>query len=72
MEGHPLMDNRDKLIELIEESDESVYLFVKDGKVTMVLGQDSDPLHLVDLFGYVTARILLNPNLDNSTPNMLQ
>lgn len=66
------MDNRDKLIQLIEESDESVYLFVKDGKVTMVLGQDSDPLHLVDLFGYVTARILLNPNLDSNAPSMLQ
>lgn len=66
------MDNRDKLVQLIEESDESVYLFVKDGKVTMVLGQDSDPLHLVDLFGYVTARILLNPNLDSNTPSMLQ
>ncbi len=66
------MDNREKLIELIETSDESVYLFVKDGKVTMVLGQDSDPYSLVDLFGYVTARILLNPKLDNQAPNMLQ
>lgn len=66
------MNNRDKLLELIEESDESVYLFVKDGKVTMVLGQDSDPLRLVDLFGYVTARILLNPNLDSNTTSMLK
>lgn len=66
------MDNRDKLIELIEESDTSVYLFVKDGKVTMVLGQDSSVDSLVELFGYVTARILLNPSLDNTPPNMLQ
>ena len=66
------MDNRDKLIELIEESDESVYLFVKDGKVTMVLGQDSSPNFLIELFGYVTTRILLNPTLDNQAPNMLQ
>jgi len=66
------MDNRDKLIELIEESDTSVYLFVKDGQVTMVLGQDSSVDYLVELFGYVTARILLNPSLDNTPPNMLQ
>lgn len=66
------MDNRDKLIELIEESDTSVYLFVKDGQVTMVLGQDSSVDYLVELFGYVTARVLLNPSLDNTPPNMLQ
>lgn len=66
------MDNRDKLIELIEESDTSVYLFVKDGQVTMVLGQDSSVDYLVELFGYVTARILLKPSLDNTLPNMLQ
>lgn len=66
------MDNRDKLIELIEESDTSVYLFVKDGKVTMVLGQDSSVDSLVELFGYVTTRILLNSSLDSTPPNMLQ
>lgn len=66
------MDNRERLIQLIEESDQSVYLFIKDGKVTMVLGQDPDINFLVDLFGYVTARILLNPNLDSNTPSMLQ
>ena len=66
------MDNREKLLQLIEESDQSVYLFVKDGKVIMVLGQNPDIDFLVDLFGYVTARILLNPNLDSNTPSMLQ
>jgi hypothetical protein len=69
MEGHPLMD---KLLALVEESDHSVYLFVKDGKVTMAVSEKLDVDYLVELFGYVTARILLNPDLDNYTPNMLQ
>lgn len=66
------MDNKDKILALVEESDHSVYLFVKDGKVTMAVSEKLNVDYLVDLFGYVTARILLNPDLDNYTPNMLQ
>ncbi len=66
------MDKENKLIELIEESDHSVYLFVKDGKVTMAVSEQLDVNYLVDLFGYITARILLNPDLDNYPPSMLQ
>ena len=66
------MNNKDKLLALVEESDHIVYLFVKDGKVTMAVSEKLNVDYLVDLFGYVTARILLNPDLDNYTPNMLQ
>lgn len=66
------MDNEKRLIELVQESDHSVYLFVKDGKVTMAVSEKLDVDYLVELFGYVTARILLNPDLDNTPPNMLQ
>ena len=63
---------QNKLVDLITESDHSIYLFVKDGKVTMALSEDLSVDYLVEIFGYVTARILLNPSLDNMPPNMLQ
>ena len=66
------MDNKDKLLALVEESDHSVYLFVKDGKVTMAVSEKLDVDYLVELFGYVTARVLFNPDLDNYPKNMLQ
>lgn len=66
------MEDHNRLVNLITESDHSIYLFVKDGKVTMALSEDLSVDYLVELFGYVTARILLNKNLDNMPPTMLQ
>jgi|DEB19_MinimDraft_3_1074340.scaffolds.fasta_scaffold02523_9 hypothetical protein len=69
MEGHTLMEE-DKLLNLINTSDQSVYLFVKDGKVTMVLDKLLDTEFLVSLFSYVTA-VVLSSDVDNSGGNML-
>ena len=60
----------DKLLNLINTSDQSVYLFVKDGKVTMVLDKLLDTEFLVSLFSYVTA-VVLSSDVDNSGENML-
>ena len=61
------MDEEQQLAELIQTSDQSVYLFVKDGRVTMVLGQEPDIEFLVDMLGYVVASLLTTIDKTPST-----
>ena len=48
------------LVELFNTSDFSVSLFVKDGKMTMVVDKDLDTVFLAGLFAYVSAMLSAN------------
>ena len=48
------------LVELFNTSDFSVFLFVKDGKMTMVVDKDLDTEFLSGLFAYVSTMLSIN------------
>ena len=48
------------LVELFNTSDFSVSLFVKDGKMTMVVDKELDTEFLSGLFAYVSAMLSVN------------
>lgn len=58
MERHALKE--EQFAALLNNSDQSVHLFVKDGEVTIVLDSISDTSFLVQLFAHVVAMVTLD------------